>query len=220
MVSNVSYTGPEGMPENLPVFPLAGALLLPRGQMPLNIFEPRYIAMIDHALANHRLIAMVQPNPDAGQSGDNYNTGCVGRITQFAESGDGRYLITLTGIARFRLKEELHVDTAFRQFSIDWAEFGSDYIPRYGEDAVDRAAVLDALKNFSKANDLPVDWDSVKDAPNEALVNALSMMCPYGVREKQALLESVDLKTRGEMLVAITEMALAKASGGGDTTLQ
>jgi uncharacterized protein len=220
MVSNVSYTGPEGMPENLPIFPLAGALLLPRGQMPLNIFEPRYMAMIDHALATHRLIGMVQPNSDAGQGGDTYATGCVGRITQLAESGDGRYLVTLTGIARFTLKDELHVDTAFRQFSIDWSLFGADYIPRHGEEAVDRAAVLDALKKFSKANDLPVDWDSVKDAPNEALVNALSMMCPYGVREKQALLESPDLKTRGDMLVAITEMELAKASNGGDTSLQ
>jgi uncharacterized protein len=220
MVSNVSYTGPEGMPENLPIFPLAGALLLPRGQMPLNIFEPRYMAMIDHALATHRLIGMVQPNSDAGQGSDTYATGCVGRITQLAESGDGRYLLTLTGIARFTLKDELHVDTAFRQFSIDWSAFGADYIPRHGEDAVDRAAVLDALKKFSKANDLPVDWDSVKDAPNEALVNALSMMCPYGVREKQALLESPDLKTRGDMLVAITEMELAKASNGGDRPLQ
>jgi uncharacterized protein len=220
MVSNVTYTGPQGMPENLPVFPLSGALLLPRGQMPLNIFEPRYMAMIDHALSTSRLIGMVQPNPDSNQSANLYNTGCVGRITQLAESGDGRYLVTLTGIARFKLKEELHVDSAFRQFSVDWSAFGADYIPRYGEEAVDRTAVLDALKSFSKANDLPVDWDSVKDAPNEALVNALCMMCPYGIREKQALLESTDLKTRGDMLVAITEMELAKVSNGGDTTLQ
>jgi uncharacterized protein len=220
MVSNVSYTGPEGMPESLPVFPLSGALLLPRGQMPLNIFEPRYMAMIDHALSNHRLIGMLQLNPDSPHSAELYSLGCVGRITQLSESGDGRYLVTLTGIARFRLKQELHVDTAFRQFSVDWSGFDSDYIPRFGEEAVDRAAVLEALKNFSKANDLPVDWDSVKDAPNEALVNALSMMCPYGVREKQALLESPDLKTRGDMLVAITEMELAKGASGGDTPLQ
>jgi uncharacterized protein len=231
MVSNVTYTGPEGMPESLPIFPLAGALLLPRGQMPLNIFEPRYMSMIDHVLAGQRLIGMVQPNPEAGksvsgrssvsgQSSELFHVGCAGRITQLAESGDGRYLLTLTGVSRFRLQEELNVDTAFRQFTIDWSPFASDYMPRFGEEAVDRVAVLGALKKFSKANDLPVDWDSVKDAPNEALVNALCMMCPYGVREKQALLESSDLKMRGDMLVAITEMELAKAAGGGDAPLQ
>ncbi len=220
MSSNVTYTGPDVMPETIPVFPLSGALLLPRGQMPLNIFEPRYIDMIDHALRTERLIGMIQPNPDKGDIGPLFSVGCAGRITELSESGDGRYLMTLTGIARFRTVQDIRADSPFMQFRVDWMPFADDYTARFGEDAVDRPAVMRALKDFARANDVPVDWDSVKDAPNEALVNALSMMCPYGVREKQALLEAADLKARGDMLVAITEMELAKAAGGGDTPLQ
>jgi uncharacterized protein len=222
MASNVAYPGPDNMPSVIPVFPLPGALLLPRGEMPLNIFEPRYIAMIDHALASDRLIGMIQPEVMQGETGpvSLSQVGCVGRITQLSESGDGRYLVTLTGIARFRTVEEVHTDLAFRRMRVDWEPFALDYMPRHGEDAVDRDAVISTLRRFSKANNLDVDWDSVKEAPNEALVNALSMMSPFGVREKQALLEASDLKTRGEILVALTEIELAKASGGGDTKLQ
>jgi len=220
MVSNVAYDGPDSMPATLPLFPLPGALLLPRGQMPLNIFEPRYMAMIDHALKTDRLIGMIQPNPDRGDTAPLYSVGCAGRITQFAESGDGRYIVTLTGAARFRLRREVEADTPFLQYDVDWAAFPDDYSARFGEDQVDRVSVLKALKDFAEANSVPVDWDSVKDAPNEALVNALSMMSPFGVREKQALLEADDLRARGEMLVAITEMELAKAAGGGEAPLQ
>ncbi len=220
MAGNVVYSGPRDMPGVIPVFPLGGALLLPRGQMPLNIFEPRYIAMIDHALATDRLIGMVQPNPDKGDLGGLYPVGCAGRITQFAETGDGRYIITLSGVARFRLLPEVNAKTPFLQFSVDWTPFADDYTPKKGEDEVDRKAVIEALRKYSEENSVQVDWDSVRGAPNEALVNALSMMSPFGVREKQALLEAADLKARGDMLVAITEMALAKAASGGDTTLQ
>ncbi|MGL4635890.1 MAG: LON peptidase substrate-binding domain-containing protein [Beijerinckiaceae bacterium] len=220
MTSNVAYAGPGDMPEIIPVFPLSGALLLPRGQMPLNIFEPRYMAMIDHAMKHDRLIGMIQPHPDRTDAGLNYQIGCAGRITQLAETGDGRYLLTLTGIARFKIVRDAADKTAFMQFKVDWSSYEQDYKPRFGEDDVDRKAVLGALKSFSEVNDVPVDWDSVKDAPNEALVNALAMMCPYGVREKQALLEAADLKTRGDLLVAITEMELAKAASGSDMPLQ
>jgi uncharacterized protein len=222
MASNVAYPGPENMPSVIPVFPLPGALLLPRGEMPLNIFEPRYLAMIDHALSHDRLIGMIQPEATQGETGPVAlsQVGCVGRITQLSESGDGRYLVTLTGIARFRTVEEVHSDLAFRRMRVDWEPFALDYLPRHGEDAVDRDAVIGTLRRFSKANNLDVDWDSVKEAPNEALVNALCMMSPFGVREKQALLEASDLKTRGEILVALTEIELAKAAGGGDTKLQ
>jgi uncharacterized protein len=220
MPSNVTYSGPQDMPESIPVFPLAGALLLPRGQMPLNIFEPRYVAMIDHAIARHRIIGIIQPSPDKAEGTALYQVGCAGRITQLTESGDGRYLLTLTGISRFRIVDALIEATPFLQFKVDWNAFPADYEPRAGEDAVDRPAVLKALKDFSKANDVPVDWDSVKEAPNEALVNALCMMSPFGVREKQALLEAENLKARGDLLVAITEMELAKAASGGETTLQ
>ncbi|MGL4239738.1 MAG: LON peptidase substrate-binding domain-containing protein [Beijerinckiaceae bacterium] len=220
MASNVAYSGPREMPGAIPVFPLAGALLLPRGHMPLNIFEPRYMAMIDHALAGDRLIGMVQPNPDKSDLGGLYSVGCAGRITQMAETGDGRYLITLTGVARFKLLPEVNAKTPFLQFSVDWSPFADDYVPKKGEAEVDRTGVVEALRKFSDANNVAVDWDSVKEAPNEALVNALSMMSPYGVKEKQALLEAADLRSRGEMLIAITEMELAKAASGGDAPLQ
>jgi uncharacterized protein len=220
MGSNVAYSGPREMPGVLPVFPLGGALLLPRGQMPLNIFEPRYMAMIDHALAGDRLIGIVQPNPERSDLGGLYGVGCAGRITQLAETGDGRYIITLTGIARFKLLPEVNAKTPFLQFAVDWTPFADDYVPKRGEESVDRSGVIEALRKFSDANNVAVDWDSVKEAPNEALVNALCMMSPFGAREKQALLESQDLKARGDMLIAITEMELAKAAAGGETPLQ
>jgi uncharacterized protein len=220
---NVPYRGPADLPRTLRVFPLSGALLLPRGHMPLNIFEPRYLAMIDEALRSDRLIGMIQPdveNAAEAPSPHLYGIGCAGRITQFAETGDGRYLVTLTGVARFRVREELTVDTPYRQCHIDFEAFLVDFSARAGEEMVDREAVLDALRRFAKASDLRVDWKGIDEAPNEALVNALAMMSPFGTREKQALLEASDLKTRAEILVAITEFELAKASGGSDTPLQ
>ena len=221
---NAEYRGPVDLPGVIPVFPLPGALLLPRGQMPLNIFEPRYLAMIDDALRDgHRLIGMIQP--DAAQGGHGgvpalYKVGCVGRITQLAESGDGRYLIELTGVARFRIEEELTVQTAYRQCRVTYAPFAEDFIARKGEDKVDREALLGALRDFLKANKLNADWEGIDNAPNEVLVNALSMMSPYGAAEKQALLEAPDLKTRAELLVAITEIELAKKNTEGEAKLQ
>ena len=224
MPMNAVYRGPADLPEVIPVFPLPGALLLPRGQMPLNIFEPRYLAMIDDALRDgHRLIGMIQPDPAHPGPEDKPNLfkiGCVGRITQLAETGDGRYLIQLTGIARFRIEEELDVATAYRQCRVSYAPFADDFIARKGEDAVDRKAVLDALTAFLKANNLKTDWDGIENAPNEALVNALAMMSPYGSAEKQAMLEAPDLKTRAEILIAVTQIELAKKSTGGETPLQ
>jgi Lon protease-like protein len=223
MPMNAQYRGPIDLPEVIPVFPLPGALLLPRGQMPLNIFEPRYLAMIDDALRDgYRLIGMIQPDAAHG-GGDKptlYKVGCVGRITQLAESGDGRYLIELTGVARFRVEAELKVATPYRQCRVTYAPFADDFIARKGEDKVDREALLVALRDFLKANNLNADWDGIEKAPNEALVNALSMMSPYGPAEKQALLEAPDLKTRAEVLVAVTEIELAKKNGEGETKLQ
>ena len=223
MPMNVAYRGPGDLPDVIPVFPLAGALLLPRGQMPLNIFEPRYVAMVDDALAGKRLIGMIQPDPTHRGSEVNpklYRIGCVGRLTQFGETGDGRYLIELTGIARFTIVDELPVTTLYRQCRVDYAPFADDFVARKGEEAVDRKALLAALAAFLKANDLKADWDGIENAPNEALVNALAMMSPYGAAEKQALLEAPDLKTRAEILVAVTEIELAKANTAGETPLQ
>jgi Lon protease-like protein len=222
MPINARYRGPSDLPAVIPVFPLAGALLLPRGQLPLNIFEPRYLAMIDDALRDgHRLIGMIQP--DSGHDSDPptlFRTGCAGRITQLAESGDGRYIIELTGIARFHVEEELEVNTDYRQCRVTFAPFTDDFIARKGEDAVDRDSLLRALTSFMKANEMTADWDDIAQAPTEALVNGLSMMSPYGAAEKQALLEAPDLKTRAELLVAITEIELAKKNIEGEPPLQ
>ena len=224
MPMNAMYRGPGELPTIIPVFPLSGALLLPRGQMPLNIFEPRYLAMIDDAMADrHRLIGMVQPDtahPGSEDKPNLYKIGCVGRITQLAETGDGRYVLELTGVARFRIIDEPHVLTPYRQARVDYRPFADDFEPRKGEDAVDRAALLKALAGFLKANKLNADWDGIEKAPNEALVNALAMMSPYGAAEKQAMLEAQDLKTRAEILVALTEMELARGETEGETKLQ
>ena len=224
MPMNAEYRGPVDLPQVIPVFPLAGALLLPRGQMPLNIFEPRYLAMIDDALRDgHRLIGMIQPDTaheGAARVPPLFKIGCVGRITQLAESGDGRYIIELTGVARFRIEEELNVKTDYRQVRVTYAPFADDFIARKGEAEVDRVALLRALTDFMEANDMKADWDDIQQAPTEALVNGLSMMSPYGPPEKQALLEAPDLKTRAELLVAITEIELAKKNIEGEPQLQ
>ena len=218
-----SFTGALGidrMPGTLPLFPLSGALLLPRGQLPLNVFEPRYVAMIDDALKGHRLIGMIQPELSSNAAQDVpalCAIGCAGRITQFAETNDGRYIVTLTGVARFAVVEEIPAVTPYRQSRVDFSGFGSDFKPRMGEDAVDRGGVLRALRDFAEEKNLQIDWDSINEAPNEALVNALSMMSPFGPREKQALLEADDLKGRAEVLVAITEIELARGKNASSS---
>ena len=224
MPMNVVYRGPADLPETIPVFPLPGALLLPRGQMPLNIFEPRYLEMVDDSLRDgRRLIGMIQPDPAHAGTEDRpnlYKIGCVGRITQFAETGDARYLLQLTGVARFRVVEELKVSTSYRQCRVDFMAFMDDFTARKGEEMVDRDAVLAALTSFLKANNLKADWQGIESAPNEALVNALAMMSPYDPAEKQAMLEAPDLKTRAEILVAVTEIALARGQTEDDPPLQ
>ena len=224
MPINAEYRGPADLPEIIPVFPLAGALLLPRGQMPLNNFEPRYLQMVDDSLRDgHRLIGMIQP--DVAHSSDSdrpslFKVGCVGRMTQIAESGDGRYILELTGVSRFKITEEMSVSTLYRQCRVDYFAFIDDFTARKGEEDVNRQALLHALTNFLKANRLKVDWEGIENAPNEALVNALAMMSPYGPAEKQALLEAPNLKTRAEILIAVTEMDLAKKKTSGDPPLQ
>jgi Lon protease-like protein len=197
----------------LPVFPLAGALLLPRGELPLNIFEPRYLAMVDAAMAGPRLVGIIQP---AFEAADDIKpalceVGCAGRITALQETGDGRYVLTLTGVARFRVEQELTTLTPYRQCRVTYE--AGDLTPRRGEGQVDRRKLLDTFRRYLEANNLEADWSSVDQAPNEALVNALSMMAPYGAREKQALLEAGSLAERADMLVAMTELVLDKAAG-------
>ncbi len=215
MAGNRRYESAADLPESVPVFPLSGALLLPSGQLPLNIFEPRYLAMIDAALGGSRLIGMIQPAFDAPESAPApalCEVGCLGRITQFSETGDGRYAIVLSGVTRFHVVDELAADTPYRQVRISIDGFSDLSEPRHGEDAVDRSALLRTFRDYLNANDLEADWDSVNRASNAGLVTALSMMSPWGPPEKQALLESPDHATRARTLIAITEMALAGAN--------
>lgn len=203
------------MPSVIPVFPLAGALLLPSGQLPLTIFEPRYLAMVDRALAGDRLIGMIQPRPGAKKAARPplCAVGCAGRITSIAETGDNRYALTLTGVARYRPVAELEANgEPFRRFEVDWSEFAADFAGQGGENEVDRAALLAAFRAYLQANDLDANWETVNEMSTDILVNALSMLSPYGPAEKQALLEAPDLKTRAATLVAITEMSLARAA--------
>lgn len=219
---NAHYNKASDLPDRIVIFPLAAALLLPDGRMPLNIFEPRYLKMIDDVLAGNRIIGMIQPRLDGAKRDDGEpelcDVGCCGRLTSFSESGDGRYLVSLQGICRFRVFEELPVKTPYRQCLIN--PFAADLDPAAGEEEVDREQLLKAFRNYLDANGMEADWESVSRAENGTLVNALSMMSPYGPAEKQALLEAPDLKTRSETLVAITEMALARDNGELSVGLQ
>jgi Lon protease-like protein len=203
----------DALPTVIAIFPLVSALLLPRGELPLNIFEPRYIAMIDDAIRGDRMIGMVQPRRESAEHPELHEVGCLGKITQFAETGDGRYMVTLTGVSRFRIAQELSVLTPYRQCIASYEEFAQDIVTEDESDDMDRAGVLRTLRNFAEANRLKIDWKSIEQTPNEALVNALAMMSPFGPEEKQALLEAATLKARADVLIAITEIELARGAG-------
>jgi Lon protease-like protein len=222
-VGNCPYNAPDDLPAVIPVFPLPAALLLPRAELPLNIFEPRYVAMVDAALAGHRVIGMIQPDEDRapGSLGPMLcKVGCAGRLTSFAETGDGRYMVTLTGISRFAVIEELPATTLFRQCRVSADAFAGDFAGAGSEREVDRGSVLKTFRDYLEAHNLEADWDSVTRASNETLVNTLAMMAPFGTAEKQALLEAPDLRARAETLVALTEMTLARQGGGTSRSLQ
>lgn len=209
------YKTPKDLPELIPVFPLVRVLLLPRAQLPLNIFEPRYLAMVDAAFAGDRIIGMVQPAKGDEEMGVPALApiGTAGRITTFSETPEGRYLITLTGICRFRIEAETTTGTPFRTCRIAHAPFVHDLEPNRGEGSVDRERLLELLRAYFDSRELDVDWQEVHSSTTESLVNALSILSPYGPDEKQALLEAPDLHTRAEILIALTEMAL----GGGES---
>ncbi|HEY5081001.1 MAG TPA: LON peptidase substrate-binding domain-containing protein [Bauldia sp.] len=212
---NCSYGCASDMPTVIPVFPLPAALLLPRSDMPLCIFEPRYVAMIDDAVASNRIIGMVQPDEAAQACARGpalRDVGCAGRIVSFAETGDGRYMVTLTGIARFRILGEVAESAPYRCCRITVEPFLADFHST-GE-KIDRDALLRAFRAYLVAHDLDTDWESVGRASSETLVNALAMMAPFAPAEKQALLEAPDLRARAETLVAIAEMSLANGPDG------
>ena len=212
------------LPDILPIFPLTGVLLLPRGRLPLNIFEPRYLAMTRDALGGARLIGMVQPSDpqddNRGGGGPNppvYPVGCAGRLTQFSETDDGRYVITLTGVSRFRIKEELPLLDGYRRVVPDWQPFAHDR-ERSGRPEFDRDRLIRGLKNYFAQRQIQADFEAIEKAPGEYLVTSLAMACPFAPSEKQALLEAVDPDERARLLTTLVEMAgiepAAEESGG------
>ncbi len=210
---------PADLPETVSVFPLPGALLLPRSPLPLHIFEPRYLQMVDDALkTKERLIAMVQPNPSVNDDTKLHRIGCAGRITQFSETEDGRYLITLTGISRFRIKSELDAFTPYRRCEVSWDGFDRDLGKSENDDGFNRTRFLTLLERFFVSRQLSTDWGSLKDADDELLVNSLSMLMDFDPEDKQALLEAPCLRTRRETLVTLIEFALR--GGSNEETLQ
>jgi uncharacterized protein len=205
----------EALPQTLPIFPLTGALLLPGGRLPLNIFEPRYLAMIESAMSERRMIGMVQPLEGQGDAGEPpvYRTGCAGRITSFSETDDGRYLITLAGIARFDIARELPREDPFRRVVADWQHYRSDLEAEPRDDAVDRPRFLAALKRFLERYEIAADWSAIEGMPAHRLVTTIAMACPFAPSEKQALLEAGNGAERAKLLATLIEMA----AHGGET---
>ena len=220
------YRGPDDLPGQIAAFPLRGAILLPRAVLRLNVFEARYLEMIDDALAGSRLVLIVQPSASGvvesppGKNEPLKSVGCVGRLTAYSELDDGRMVIALTGIARCALLSELETSKPYRLWSISCRSFADDFVAGEGERDVDRARLLATLKSYMEARSLAADWSAIANSANEALVNALSIMSPYGPEEKQALLEAPNLKARAEVLVALAEMELAGSRSGPGTRLQ
>ncbi|MGH1418976.1 MAG: LON peptidase substrate-binding domain-containing protein [Hyphomicrobiaceae bacterium] len=237
-----NYRAPGDLPNQIPLFPLLGAILLPRANLPLNVFEPRYLAMIDDVISGDRVVGIVQPDTHGegyaklasagevsqaselespqGKTIDLRNVGCVGRVTSYQELDDGRLSITLTGISRFRISSEIETMEPYRIASVDYTEFKNDFVEGLGEDTIDRQHLLKVLKTYLDSNHLSADWNSILRASSEFLINTLSVMSPYGAEEKQALLEADDLSERANVLVALAEMELASGGEDGGSTIQ
>ncbi len=208
------------LPAILPVFPLEGVLLLPGGQLPLNIFEPRYLAMVEDALKADRMIGMIQPRnraPEAsGKGGDGalFETGCAGRITSFNETDDGRYLIGLTGISRFNITRELDMKHGYRRIAPDWTAYQADRNPAGCLD-LDRQKLKIMLKDYFALQGIDCDWDAVDGASDQKLITCLSMICPFESSEKQALLEAACCRSRAVLFMGMLEMAICAGDGHG-----
>ena len=211
---------PSDLPDTIPVFPLPGALMLPRARLPLHIFEPRYLAMIEDCMKTKtRLIGMIQPRETPGGEKRLQSIGCAGRLTGFSETEDGRYMVTLSGMSRFRIREEVQGFAPYRRCLVDWSPFGRDLNREEEVDpGVDREAFLALLGRYLTTLNLATDWDSLKEAETELLINSLSMLCPFSPEDKQALLEAPSLSTRRETLVTLIEFALR--GGANDEVMQ
>ena len=212
-----TYRKLSDLPEIIPVFPLPGVLLFPRWSLPLNVFEPRYLNMVDDAMRGHRMIGMIQSQDSDRNTPELAATGCAGRITSYAETDDGRYLISLTGICRFGAGQELPVETPYRQVQPDWQTYASDLVAPPEVSLPDRPELVRALKRYTQINSLEVDWEAVENAPMETLINALCAGCPFGTLEKQALLEAPGVTERAQTLIALLDMDMP---GDDSSTLQ
>lgn len=207
------------LPGIIPVFPLPGALLLPRARLPLHLFEPRYLQMLDDVLKTpERLIGMVQPYDAPGKAGALHAIGCAGRLTAFSETEDGRYMVTLSGASRFRITSEVEGFAPYRRCEVSWAGFERDLGPNEADSGFDRPVFMDLLNRFFEDQGLSTDWESLADAEAELLINSLSMLCPFEPEDKQALLEAPSLQTRRETLVTLIEFSLR--GGGTEEILQ
>jgi Lon protease-like protein len=206
------------LPDSLPLFPLTGVLLLPRGMLPLNIFEPRYINMIDDALAGERMIGMIQPieTEPRGANPPLYRTGCAGRIVSFAEEGE-RYGITLTGVCRFDVVEETVTTRLYRRAVPAWAPYRDDLAAEPESVEIDRKRLLAGLKPFFQARGMSIDWKAIEATADERLITTLAMICPFAAVEKQSLLQAANLAERARLLTDLVEMALLERPGGGGT---
>ena len=216
-------TSPAELPKSVPVLPLSGALLLPFAHRPLNIFEPRYIEMVDAALRGDRLIGLIQPEDTSEESPKGRTAlqeiGCLGRLTHFEESGDGRYFIILEGVTRFRLMHELTVLTPYRQCVISADEFAADFTRNHGEEAVDRARFVRMMRDYAEFANFELNWEEIESTGTADLVNFCCMVSPYGAAEKQVLLEAPTLEARAETLIAMTEYEMARGGSDGAAPL-
>ena len=221
------YRRPTDLPKQIPVFPLRAVILLPRATLPLNLFEPRYLQMIEDVVAGNRIIGIVQPERAVGDEDSPTGktiglrrVGCAGRVTAFQELDDGRVVITLTGICRFNIDQEIDTRDPYRTCAVDYQSFADDFKQGAGEDEVNREKLLHVLKRYLESHQFRADWKAIGSAPSEHLVNSLSIISPYSAEEKQALLEAPDLKARAEVLVALAEMEMATGDGGTGSTMQ
>lgn len=207
--------GFEDLPRIIPIFPLAGALLLPGGHLPLHVFEPRYREMVRDSIATTRVIGMIQPRDPENRSEapELYPIGCAGSMTAFREAEEGRYYITLKGVCRFSVIEEIEAETSYRQTLVSYAKFRSDMQP-VDTRHVDRDKLMPALRNFLELYKVDVDWQTLEQVPDEALVRSLSMTCPFEPSEKQALLEAADPGARSRLVTSLIEMAVLHRPGG------
>jgi hypothetical protein len=222
-----AYRTIADLPAELPVFPLVGAILLPLTTLPLNIFEPRYLRMIDDSLKGERMIGIIQPVGDGGATGSPQGrtsslreVGCVGRLRSFQELDDGRCLIALGGIARFRPLAEVAPERPYRSFRVDYRDFVADLERGAGESDVDKTRLIAVLKRFLAQRGLKADWSTIERSPTEQLVNGLSVACPFAPEERQALVEAATLPERAALLVTLAEMELASGQSGGGQRVQ